>query len=159
LASYYTERGETPGVWIGSGLDGIDGLTPGEPVTAEQMRALFGCGLHPLAELRQQQLEGPNLSPRDFQNVVRLGVPFKVVAGDVSSFRLEVARRIAAISRAAGLPSEARLGQLSRAQMRTEVAREFFWPSTAASRGMLGSWRVRSRKTRGREHRQSQGMT
>ena len=25
LASYYTERGETPGVWIGSGLDGIDG--------------------------------------------------------------------------------------------------------------------------------------
>ena len=23
LASYYTERGEMPGVWIGSGLDGI----------------------------------------------------------------------------------------------------------------------------------------
>ncbi len=64
LASYYTERGETPGVWIGSGMDGIDGLTAGDPVTAEQMRALFGCGLHPLAELRQQQLEGPDLSPR-----------------------------------------------------------------------------------------------
>ena len=62
LASYYTERGETPGVWIGSGLDGIDGLTVGDPVTAEQMRALFGCGLHPLAGLRQQQLEGPDLS-------------------------------------------------------------------------------------------------
>ena len=52
LASYYTERGETPGVWIGSGLDGIDGLTAGDPVTAEQMRALFGCGLHPLAVKR-----------------------------------------------------------------------------------------------------------
>ena len=26
LASYYTERGETPGVWVGSGLAGIDGL-------------------------------------------------------------------------------------------------------------------------------------
>ena len=62
LASYYTERGETPGVWIGSGMDGIDGLTAGDPVTAEQMRALFGCGLHPLAELRQQQLEGPDLT-------------------------------------------------------------------------------------------------
>ena len=62
LASYYTERGETPGVWIGSGLDGIDGLTAGDPVTAEQMRALFGCGLHPLAEQRQQQLEGPDLT-------------------------------------------------------------------------------------------------
>ena len=59
LASYYTERGETPGVWIGSGLDGIDGLTAGDPVTAEQMRALFGCGLHPLAELRQQRWKDP----------------------------------------------------------------------------------------------------
>ena len=43
LASYYTERGETPGVWIGSGLDGIDGLTAGDPATAEQMRALSGA--------------------------------------------------------------------------------------------------------------------
>ena len=59
LASYYTERGESPGLWIGSGLDGIDGLAAGDPVTAEQMRALFGCGLHPLAELRQQQLKDP----------------------------------------------------------------------------------------------------
>ena len=24
LASYYTERGESPGVWIGSGMEGID---------------------------------------------------------------------------------------------------------------------------------------
>ena len=68
LASYYTERGETPGVWIGSGLDGMDGLAAGDPVTAEQMRALFGCGVHPLAELRQQQLEGPDLTDRDFQD-------------------------------------------------------------------------------------------
>ena len=73
LASYYTERGETPGVWVGSGLDGIDGLTVGDPVTSEQMRALFGCGLHPLAELRQRQLEGPDLTPRDFHEVTQLG--------------------------------------------------------------------------------------
>jgi hypothetical protein len=67
LASYYTERGETPGTWTGSGLEGIDGLTADDPVTAEQMRALFGCGLHPLAELRQQQLEvrtSPNATTR-----------------------------------------------------------------------------------------------
>jgi hypothetical protein len=56
LASYYTERGESPGVWVGSGMEGIDGLDVGDPVAAEQMRALFGCGLHPLAELRLQQL-------------------------------------------------------------------------------------------------------
>jgi conjugative relaxase-like TrwC/TraI family protein len=126
LASYYTERGETPGVWIGSGLDGIDSLSAGDPVTAEQMRALFGCGLHPLAELRQQQLEGPNLTLRDFQNAARLGVPFKIVDSEVSPFRLEVARRFAAMQTAAGLPAGAPLPAADRARVRTEVAREFF---------------------------------
>src|SRR5215217_5122147 len=126
LASYYTERGETPGVWTGSGLDGIDGLTAGDPVTAEQMRALFGCGLHPLAELRQQQLAGPALTIRDFQDAARLGAPFKIVDGVVSPFRLEVARRIAAINAAAGLPADAPLAAADRARVRTEVAREFF---------------------------------
>jgi hypothetical protein len=70
-------------------LGGIDGLTVGDPVTAEQMRALFGCGLHPLAELRQQQLEGPDLTPRDLQEVTQLGLPFKIVDGVVSPYRLE----------------------------------------------------------------------
>jgi hypothetical protein len=126
LASYYTERGETPGVWIGSGLDGIDGLTVGDPVIAEQMRALFGCGLHPLAELRQRQLEGPALTIRDFQEVTQLGVPFKIVDGVVSPFRLEVAKRIVAISSAADLPAGAPLPAADRARVRTEVGREFF---------------------------------
>ena len=86
-------------------LDGIDGLAGGDEVTAEQMRALFGCGLHPLAELRQQQLEGPDLTLRDFQDAARLGAPFKIINGDVSPFRVEVARRYAAIHTAAGLPA------------------------------------------------------
>jgi TrwC relaxase len=49
LASYYMERGESPGLWVGSGLVGIDGLEAGDAVTGEQMRALFGTGMHPLA--------------------------------------------------------------------------------------------------------------
>jgi conjugative relaxase-like TrwC/TraI family protein len=115
-----------PGVWMGSGLDGIDGLAAGDPVTAEQMRALFGCGLHPLAELRQGQLAGPNLTQCDYQDAARLGAPFRVVAGDASPFRLEVARRFAAINAAAGLPADAPLPAADRARVRTEVAREFF---------------------------------
>jgi conjugative relaxase-like TrwC/TraI family protein len=126
LASYYTERGESPGVWIGSGLDGIDGLATGDPVTVEQMRALFGCGLHPLAELRQQQLEGPDITTQDFQNVARLGAPFKIVDHDLIPFRLEVAKRIAALNTAIGWPADASIAAADRARVRTQVAREFF---------------------------------
>jgi TrwC relaxase len=126
LASYYTERGESPGVWIGSGMDGIDGLAAGDPVTAEQMRALFGCGLHPLAELRQQQLEGPDLTLRDFQNASRLGAPFKIVDNDLIPFRVEVAKRIAALNSAIGWPADASVAAADRARVRTQVAREFF---------------------------------
>ncbi|HVD80401.1 MAG TPA: MobF family relaxase [Propionibacteriaceae bacterium] len=126
LASYYAERGESPGVWIGSGLDGIDGLAAGDPVSAEQMRALFGCGLHPLAELRQQQLEGPDLTLRDFQSVARLGVPFKIVDNDLIPFRVEVAKRISGLNAAIGWPADASIAAADRARVRTQVAREFF---------------------------------
>jgi conjugative relaxase-like TrwC/TraI family protein len=126
LASYYSERGELPGVWIGTGMDGIDGLAVGDPVTAEQMRALFGCGLHPLAELRQQQLEGPDLTLRDFQNVAQLGVPFKIVHNDLMPFRLEVAKQIAALKAAIGSPADASIAAADRARVRTQIAGEFF---------------------------------
>jgi conjugative relaxase-like TrwC/TraI family protein len=126
LASYYAERGESPGVWSGSGLDGIDGLAAGDLVTAEQMRALFGCGLHPLAELRQQRLEGPDLTIQDFQNVARLGAPFRIVDNDLLPFRVEVAKRIAALNTAMGWPADASIAAADRARVRTQVAREFF---------------------------------
>ena len=88
LASYYTERGETPGWWVGSGMVGIDGLVAGDVVTAEQMQALFGSGHHPLAAQRLAALEAAHagrpggLSVKDQQAVTRLGAPFEVFAGD-----------------------------------------------------------------------------
>ena len=48
LADYYAAKGEAPGRWLGSGLVGIDGLRPGEVVSAEQMKNLFGEGCHPV---------------------------------------------------------------------------------------------------------------
>ena len=50
LASYYTEKGETPGRWVGSGLSGLDGIAAGDVVTEAHMLNLFGAGFHPLAE-------------------------------------------------------------------------------------------------------------
>src|SRR5829696_7854803 len=125
LASYYAERGESPGVWAGSGMEGIDGLDVGDPVAAEQMRALFGCGLHPLAELRLQQLEGSALTGQDFQDVMRLGAPFKII-DEATPFRVEVAKRIAALNAAIGEPVDASVAAADRARIRTQVAREFF---------------------------------
>jgi DNA primase catalytic core len=126
LASYYAERGETPGLWMGSGMAGIDGLNPGDVVTAEQMRALFGAGMHPLAAQRQQQLEGQDLTVWDYRAVTRLGAPFKIYCPDVSPFRIEVAKRIAALNQAAGLPGDWAVSVADRARIRGEVGREFF---------------------------------
>ena len=126
LASYYTERGETPGVWIGSGLDGIDGLTAGDPVTAEQMRALFGCGLHPLAELRQQQLEGPDLTQRDFQDAASWACRSRSLTASSARFGSRSPGALPRSTAAAGLPAGAPLPAADRARVRTEVAREFF---------------------------------
>jgi TrwC relaxase len=159
LASYYAERGETPGVWMGSGMDGIDGLNPGDVVTAEQMRALFGAGLHPLAVERQRQLQGPELTVPDYRLVTRLGAPFKIYQPDVSPFRVEVARRIAAFNQAAGLPGDWAVPAADRARIRTEVARDSSSPSTDASRRMLGSWPPRSPNTPGPRRRRSPAMT
>ena len=121
LASYYTERGESPGVWAGSGMAGIDGLEVGDPVTAEQMRNLFGHGLHPLAEQRRQQLGGPELTPREFEKLARLGNPFKIFNA-ATPFQVEVAKRVADLGRTIDRPVES----ADRAKIRTEVAREFF---------------------------------
>jgi DNA primase catalytic core len=126
LADYYTAKGEAPGRWVGSGLSGIDGLAAGDVVSAEEMQALFGSGHHPLAQQRRASLHGPGLSEGDYRAVTRLGVPYRVYAGDVSGFRVEVAKRIAAVNEAAGLPGDWPVPATDRARVRTEVAVEWF---------------------------------
>ena len=126
LASYYTERGETPGAWIGSGMAGIDGLSAGDPVTAEQMRALFGAGMHPLAATRLDQLDVADFTDTNVRSAIRLGASFKVYGGDVSPFRVEVAKRIATRHGAAGRLGDNPVSAADRARIRTEVAREVF---------------------------------
>ena len=48
-----------PGSWIGSGMAGIDGLSVGDAVKAEQMRVLYGAGMHPLAAQSWSSLGPP----------------------------------------------------------------------------------------------------
>ncbi|MGD8150430.1 MobF family relaxase [Ornithinimicrobium sp. Y1694] len=110
LGSYYTAKGEAPGVWVGAGLAGIAGLAAGEEVTAEHMTRLFGTGEHPL------------------QDGQSLGRPFRVYGGrdDVTPFRLEVARRFEKHNKALGLPVDHPISVEERAGIRTEVALEMF---------------------------------
>jgi TrwC relaxase len=126
LASYYTERGESPGSWVGSGLGGIDGLNAGDPVSAEQMKALFGAGMHPLAAQRWEQLDASDLTNENIKAATQLGLPFKIYASDVSPFRVEVAKRIAARQAAMEQLGDESVSATDRARVRTEVAREFF---------------------------------
>jgi conjugative relaxase-like TrwC/TraI family protein len=125
LASYYTERGESPGSWIGSGLAGIDGLSVGDAVSAEEMRALFGAGMHPLAAQRLEQLDA-DLTVANVRAATRLGLPFKVCASEVSPFRVEVAKRIATLRAASGQLGDEPISATDRARVRTQVAQEFF---------------------------------
>jgi conjugative relaxase-like TrwC/TraI family protein len=106
-------------------MAGIDGLNGGDPVTAEQMRSLFGAGMHPLAATRLEQLDASDLTDASIKAATQLGAPFKVYEGNVSSFRVEVAKRIAAQQGAVQQTNEPFSAAL-RAQVRTQVAREFF---------------------------------
>ncbi|WP_157514885.1 MobF family relaxase [Nocardioides sp. J54] len=99
LADYYSAKGESPGRWVGSGLTGIDGLEPGDIVTAEQMKHLFGSGCDPVAGRP-------------------LGAAYKVYANEtVDAFSARVDELLADSRK----PTSA-----ERAAARTNAAREFF---------------------------------
>lgn len=126
LAAYYEEKGEAPGVWMGAGLDGFDGLDAGDPVTEAQMLALFGNGLHPLADQIKQEALAAGLSERQAEKACRLGRPFAVRDTRPPEFKQELRRHYAAVNIAAGRRPNARLDPDVLAQIRTEVATEFF---------------------------------
>ena len=133
LASYYTEKGETPGVWVGAGLAGIEGVNAGEVVTADHMQNLFGAGHHPLATQRTKELDlrigrpdAARVTEADYRAAARLGTPYKVYENDISPFRIEVARRLAAVNQAADLAGDWPVRADERSRIRTEVARDLF---------------------------------
>src|SRR5215211_5192682 len=114
LASYYTERGEAPGRWVGRGLAGVDGLDVGDVVTGEQMRLLFAEGRHPLTET----LPGGG-------DVLALGVPYRPSTGE-QPFQAALRARFADHNTALGLPRHAGLPAEVRARLRGELAAEWF---------------------------------
>jgi conjugative relaxase-like TrwC/TraI family protein len=107
-------------------MAGIDGLSAGDTVTAQQMRALFGAGMHPLAAQRLEQLDAADLTNANVKAATQLGAPFKIYAGEISAFRIEVAKRIATQQAMGEQLGDDPASAAVRARVRTEVAREFF---------------------------------
>jgi conjugative relaxase-like TrwC/TraI family protein len=70
LGDYYTAEGNPPGVWVGSGLAalGVSGT-----VTEEQMKALFGEGLHPDAEQMIAAAQGEGKTAEEAIELAKLG--------------------------------------------------------------------------------------
>ncbi len=154
LGEYYSQRGESPGIWMGHGAAGLTeflaptetaaapagdraagaglaqatgaaGAFRGAEVSQRQMLALFGEGRHPNAEAIEKAMITGGQGIRAVLSATRLGAPYQVVQGP-SAFRVELARRFEHTNSGAGLPRDWPIPEAERAAIRTGLGRERF---------------------------------
>ncbi|OZC96147.1 hypothetical protein CH275_26780 [Rhodococcus sp. 06-235-1A] len=133
LADYYSSKGESPGLWMGSGLPTLRTIGAGDEVTEAHMLALFGEGKHPDATAIEGRhataLIADGASKKDAAALAlresKLGNPFRIHSG-VNEFRKAVGEAFTEHNAALGLPSHAPVDDDVRAQIRTRIAREMF---------------------------------
>jgi DNA primase catalytic core len=126
LGDYYSQRGESPGVWTGSGLAGLTGVSAGQPVDEAQMKALFGEGRHPDAERLEREALAAGRTPEQARAAGALGQPYLTYPTSADGFRARCALEFASVNAARGLPRDAPLPAPERARIRGEVARGMF---------------------------------
>ncbi|WP_142027252.1 MobF family relaxase [Blastococcus colisei] len=126
LGDYYSTRGESPGIWAGAGLAGLQGVEPGQPVSEEQMQALFGHGRHPNAAALERAAAASGRDRGEAAAAAALGRAFPVFATAADGFRARCAAEFGAVNAAAGLPAGAPVPADERARIRTEVGRAMF---------------------------------
>ena len=73
LGAYYSEKGEAPGVWMGSGLAAVPDFPVAGNVTEAQMQALFGEGRHPNAGELECWMRAAGASEQQIEAASRLG--------------------------------------------------------------------------------------
>jgi conjugative relaxase-like TrwC/TraI family protein len=133
LAEYYSEKGESPGRWTGSGLAELETIGAGEQVSEAHMKALFGDGLHPEADTMYAEKFAAELAAgastknaeRAASAAIKLGRAFKIDNG-ASDYRVACAKAFVEHNLAAGEKWNAPIEAESRATIRTRVAREMF---------------------------------
>ncbi|WP_052057160.1 MobF family relaxase [Rhodococcoides fascians] len=133
LADYYSEKGESPGRWTGSGLAKLETIGAGEHVSEAHMKALFGDGLHPEADTMYAEKFAAELAAgastknaeRAASAAIKLGRAFKIDNG-ASDYRVACAKAFVERNLAAGEKWNAPIDGEARATIRTRVAREMF---------------------------------
>ncbi len=132
LSDYYNEHGEAAGTWHGSGLSDLE-ITPGEEVTEEQMKFLFGAGMHPNADQVREHVRAhhlaagvrPAYAARLAEKATKLGNRYAVYS-TTSGFPAATAQAYRDYNTSQGECVTAHIPDPVRAQIRTEVATEMF---------------------------------
>ena len=154
LAEYYSEKGESPGRWTGSGLAELETIGAGEHVSEAHMKALFGDGLHPEADTMYAEKFAAELAAgastknaeRAASAAIKLGRAFKIDNG-ASDYRVACAKAFVEHNLAAGEKWNAPIEAESRATIRTRVAREMFereYGRAPADERELSGWVAKS---------------
>ncbi|MFI6573997.1 MobF family relaxase [Nocardia fluminea] len=133
IDDYYSEKGESPGVWLGAGLAAL-GIDEGDQVTESQMRALLGEGLHPNADaiidaaITEQVALGAKSKDaiRYALKQAQLGRPYSRYTTAPGSYRHECAKALTDWNTAHGHDPRAAVPAEERRRIRTEVALRMF---------------------------------
>src|SRR6476646_2712254 len=115
LGDYYAAKGESPGRWDGRGLEAL-GTAGG--VTEQQMRNLFGLGIHPDAQQTQADLVAQGWSVPAAAAEGRLGSAFPIYDGPVE-WHERLAESYGEWNGEQGLPERARIAEEERGRIRT----------------------------------------
>ncbi|WP_459963174.1 MobF family relaxase, partial [Mycobacterium avium] len=141
LSDYYSTKGESPGVWMGKGLAALGqpvsrdptdpivadlwGVAHGSQVSEDQMKALFGEGLHPNADQITRHLTGLGLGHTAAISAARLGRPFATNDKD-SQFITRLRQAYRDYNTAIGAGEHDSITPDVRAHIRTALGREMF---------------------------------
>ena len=125
LADYYSEKGESPGRWAGAGLAELGSVAAGQQVSEAQMKALFGEGLHPNADLMFELALAQGASQADAARSAKLGRAFKIDSG-ATAYRVACAEAFVAHNLARGQKWNAAIDDADRARIRTDVGSKMF---------------------------------
>jgi DNA primase catalytic core len=125
LGAYYSEKGEAPGVWMGTGLSSVPDFPLGEHVTEAQMKALFGEGRHPNADAIEQAARAEGKHYFEIDAASRLGNPYRIHE-QANMFHRRSAGAFRDYNTEQGLHADTPVPAEVRAQIRSDIAAMMF---------------------------------